>query len=268
MPLLELGILAGYMAKQLINSNEYKDKANLLNKESFEVMALTQKKIHDQCELTENALSKLINRKKGIYLTSIKSFIELYENVIKLNVIISEDKISNEETLMTAFDINSLRDMAEISGRELTTKESFIKYLVSGYGGMKLQQSKINLSIAKMRKEQSLVIEKHGENICLILNEIEEKANKFSEIIAFLNLLLIKSMATTKEIIEKNGSVRGNYTKEDKEKLRLCMNIADTLKNFLLEPLIDSNGELANEVSATIRRGEDYIKQINSKMSK
>ncbi|WP_042395723.1 hypothetical protein [Clostridium saudiense] len=268
MALLELGIVAGYMAKQLINSNEYNEKADLLNRKSFEIMALTQKKIQDQCELTENALSKLINRKKGIYLTSIKRFIELYEKVIKLNVTINEDNINTEEALLTDFDIDSLREMAEIAGRELTSKESFVKYLVTGYGGMKLHQSKINLSIAEMRKEQSLVIEKHGENICLTLYEIEQKANKFSEILAFLNVLLIKAIAITKEVIERNGGLRCNYTKEDKEKLRLCMNIADTLKNFLLEPLIDSNGELANDVSTAIRKGEEYIKQINTKMNR
>lgn len=267
MALLELSLI-GYELKRMIDSNDNNELAQEINLKTFEKVSQGQKQVKMQSEATEMSLKKLVNRKRGIYLTSLKRFIGIYEEISKIDIRLSEDKIVREEEVFSDLDIKQIKEMIDISGKELTTKQCAVKYLISGLGGLKAQQAKVNLSIAKMRSEQSKIIEKEAENICIELQFIQQKVDKFSEILAAMNIMLIKALDTTGNIINTNGKNKSKYTIDDLSKMRLCTNIAVALKDFVLEPVLDYNGEVCNQCIASMEKTEKYLQDINLELSR
>ena len=79
-----------------------------------------------------------------------------------------------------------------------------------------------------------------------------------------MNMLFLKSLQHTSEIIERNGFNKQNYSMEDKKDLMNCMNFAKAIKDILVAPLFDSDGKVSQQVNQTIETGNEYIKKLQS----
>ena len=68
-------------------------------------------------------MKKVINRKRGILLTSMKDFLSVYEKVMKINFKDSQGISELNKNLMTFDNIKSIKTMTEISVRPMNTLE-------------------------------------------------------------------------------------------------------------------------------------------------
>ncbi|WP_160690080.1 hypothetical protein [Clostridium sp. C2-6-12] len=247
-------------------NNEKADKINIKAFEKIEEAKINQKKYQENMDMS---LEKLINRKKGILSTSIREFLEIYEKIMKIDF---EEGDGIKELSMNMFApevVNELKNTVTTAvGNQLTTKQAIITYLFGGISGIIAKEAEMNLGVANIRKRQANVIEAHSETICIALNAIIQRCDRISEILAKLNLLFMKSIKTTGEIISQKGMNRLNYTKSDKEAIMTCINIASTIKKILDTKLFDEKGEITKQSIEAIQIGDQYLNEINNTINK
>ena len=114
-----------------------------------------------------------------------------------------------------------------------------------------------------MRKRQANTIAAQSENEEVILKGIYEQAEAFSDLLAKLNLLFIKSLQVTEEIITRNGNNRTDYNEDDYKALMTCINLAKAVKTVVDAPLFEENGEISQAVQEAMLIGQKYLNAIS-----
>lgn len=243
-------------------NNEKADKINIKAFEKIEEAKINQRKSQEKMDMS---LEKLINRKKGILSTSIKEFLEIYEKIMQVDFQQGDGIKELSMNMLAPEVVNELRNIVTTAvGNQLTTKQAIITYLFGGVSGIIAKEAEMNLSVANIRKKQASVVEAHSETICIALDAIIQRCDRISDILAKLNLLFMKSIKTTSEIINQKGMNRLNYTKADKEALMTCINIASTIKKILDTKLFDENGGITEQSIKAIQIGDEYLNKINN----
>lgn len=263
--LLGLGAagLFGLTMNSVDNNNE---RAERLNAKAFNRMGEAKKSLMLQGEKTQKALTKLANRKKGIMASGMKRFVELYEKLIKIELTEHDDGLDSLLKSLDADDLPSMKQMVAVSGRAMTDKELVVTMLCSfKYGGILgsiLKDSEIDVQIASLRKKQANAIASQSENEEIVLKGIYDQAEAFSELLAKLNFLFLRSIKTSDEIIAQKGNDSSCYTKTDHQYLMTCVNMAKSIKTAIDAPLFDENGEVSGAVKKAMSIGQDCLEKI------
>lgn len=253
----------------MIQSDKANARADEINIKAFNKIVSSEKKLQDQKNKTRMAIEKLANRKKGILKTSFSRFINIYEKIIKINFT-EGDGIKELDTLgLNSLDIGYVKEMISFSTKELSTGQTIAAFLVKGgFSGIIRQEAEMNLSSAKVRINQARVIESQTETSIVVLNGILERADRFSDLLSKLNVLFVKSIATTTKLINEKGFDRRNYNQDDRDKIATCINVASTLKKIIDSPLLNEEGKLESKSKEVIEIGNDYINKINNKINR
>lgn len=268
LPLIGL-VLAGSFVKNMMDADSNNERATRINLRAINGMGEAARKAHEQEEKTKQSLLKLANRKCGILKTTMKNFIDIYEKIIKINFKENEAFVKAGNSLVNIENLNEIKHMTTVAGISMSSQETIGTMLFRGYGfmggisGVIAKESEINISVAKMRKRQADVIAAQSETIELALEAVHDKAECFSQLLAKLNLLFMKSIQQTSTIIERNGINKKNYTEADKAALMNCINVAGTMKDLFAAPLFDETGEMSKQGLAAIQIGEKYLGKIN-----
>lgn len=254
----------------MIQADKNNARADKINLKAFEKIQNAKEKQEEQEQKMYMSLEKLANRKKGILCTSIKEFIETYEKIMKIDF---KDGDGIRELSITKLPPEMISDVRNMSataiGMTMTTGQTIATYLIKGgISGIIAKEAEMNLGVANIRKRQANVIEAHSETICTALDAIIQRCDRISEILAKLNLLFMKSIKTTGEIISQKGMNRLNYTRSDKEEIMTCINIASTIKKILDTKLFDEKGEITKQSIEAIQIGDQYLNQINNVINK
>lgn len=247
----------------MIQSDKNNARADKLNVKAFNKIVTSEKELSDCERKTRASIEKLSNRKRGVLSTSFPKFLEVYEKMMKINFT-EGDGINELNSLsIGSVAVSEVKEMVSIASKELTTGQILSTMIVrGGISGVIRQESEMSVSEARIRSSQASLIESQIKTNCVILESIYQRAERISKLIAQLNVLFIKSLVTTREIIDKKGIERKNYTQKDRDSLAMCINIVSTLKIIIDTPLLNQNGELEEQSISAIEIGNDYINKI------
>lgn len=251
------------LVKNMIKADKNNEKADLINIKAFNKEEESNQLIRESQERMNLSLEKLSNRKKGILITSMKNFIEIYEKIKKIEFQESDGirELYSSNDVQSQFE--ELEIMINIQGEKLNTKQMISTMIVNGgISGVILKESEINMKIANTRNKVADVLVAHNENIYIAYESIYKQTERTATLIAELNVLFTKSLKESKIIIDKNGNDIKKYSKHEKVCLMNCINFAYTLKKIIDMKLIDSNGKLSYSAMEAIEIGENHINQI------
>ena len=260
------GILIGgaiSTVSKMVQSDKLNAQAEKINVRAFERAAEAEEKVRKQNEKTQASMSKLINRKRGIYQTSIATFLELYKDLQNINFEEGEGLKELSATSPTTVAIEEMKDMAGVSRSDLSDSQMVTTYIFTGISGLIKKEAEMNLSTAKIRRHHAELIEKQSENICIALDAVCQRSERMAEILKNLNALFMKSLKYSRKIVERNGIDRNKYTLKDREMIMVCFNFAKGIKDILDVPLLDKNGEITKKSLEVIETGEIFLKKIN-----
>ena len=265
LPVVIAGIgVAGLFLNKASSNNE---RAERMNAKAFNRMGEAQRHLMVQRSQTEKALIKLANRKKGIMASSFKRFVELYEQVIRIDVLDNSENVELLGKILERFDVQEMKSMVAVSGMAMTEQELVFTMLFSfkhgGILGSILKDSEINMQIASMRKKQANAVAMQSENEEIALKEIYDQAEAVSDVLAKLNLLFLKSMKSSEKIIEQYGTDNALYTNNDKKLLMTCINIAKAVKDVVDAPLFDDEGNIGQQIQAILAEGKASLNKFS-----
>lgn len=226
--------------------------------------------LKEKKENVDNALRKVANRKRGIVVTSMYQFLDVYEKIIKIDFQESDEiKKLNEITLIPD-EVTHIKTIVQTGVKPMSDSEITHTLLkgtllfggIAAIGYTMAEESKRNLKAANAQLRMAEVAYSEAEALGASLDTVVDRCNAIADLLARLNILFMKSINHTLSIIDKNGYSRSAYTTNDRKALMTCINIASTIKKIIDEPVITPNGELAVETAKTLEIGNNFIKQV------
>lgn len=262
---IAIGICGARWIKNMTDSDRNNAKSDSINIKALNRMEESQMLMREQQNKTEMSLEKLANRKKGILITSIKEFIEIYEKIKKIDFkdIGGVDELSLS-TIASGL-LTEMRNMSTGAGVSMSTGQLISTFIIKGgISGIMAKESEMNITSAQIRRKQAAVVTSQSETVKVTMDAIYQRAERMSQLLAKLNILFRKSIETTKTIIDEKGKNYINYSKKDKEYIMTCMNFATSIKKIIDTPLLDEDGKILKMSIEAIDTGEKYLDKINN----
>ena len=267
-----LPVIVGGVALKNISdiwsADAYEREARSVNYEAYSLIESANRKLKSQSEKMESTLMKLANRKRGIINSSLSKFVDVYEKIKRIEF--EDIDLSGDARALTiqSDNINAISKMIYVSGTQMTDKEIIGTFLFSWnywlVGGAVKKDAKINLDLAYTRSDEAEVIAHNIDTARIAIEAIIAKAERFLKLLAQMNMLFLKSLQYTSELIERNGYNKRNYSVDDKKALMNCMNFAKAVKDILTVPLFDSDGKVSQQVNQALETGNEYISQLQA----
>lgn len=96
-----------------------------------------------------------------------------------------------------------------------------------------------------------------------MLNHIIDEANKISDLLASLNLFLLKSIKLVDQLIDTIGYDKFKYTTQDREIIKNTINIAMAVKDIIDCPVIDEEGNITEQLANSYKFAYEFYMIIN-----
>jgi len=247
-------------------------KSDKLNEQAAKI-AEAQGNQKEAEEKMNKAVLRLVNRKRAVLSTSMQDFLNLYDKVIKINFTES-DGIREIEHFSLAV-VEELHVQISVA-RNMPSKPFFTKNVIVGYllGGVMgaitssiVDDSQKALDLAKIQSKQADMIAQQAQTVSLSCFAIQERANYMTDVLTKLNILFVRGIQYTEDLIEKRGLDKRSYFQEDRKSLAACINLAGAVKSILDVPIIDPEGELTEKSMQVIQLGEQYLQAIDFALS-
>lgn len=266
LPLIIAGSALGYTFYKTDKAMQMDSKAQRKYAKAMTRQLEAEALLKEKKENADIALTKVANRKRAIVATSMYQFLDVYERIIKIDFQESDEiKKLNAITLIPE-EVAHIKSIAQTAVKPMSDTEilgTLLKgVIIFGIGNGIEEDSKRNLKAANAQLRMAEVAYKEAEAIGVSLDTVVDRANALAGLLARLNLLFMRSIQHTTEIIDRNGYSRTAYNQDDRKALMTCINIASTMKKIIDEPVITPNGELAVETAKTLEIGNNFIKQV------
>lgn len=209
----------------------------------------------------DRSFDRLANRKNGILSTSMKRFLEVYEKIMKINWQ-SEDAICDLTIIRNKSEITNIRTSVSASTIKLSKTEKVVRAIGSPFFFSDVMQAEDNLALAKKRSSYASMVYANAETSSVVMSNFQKRADSISDILTKLNVLFVRSIETTEEIINRNGRERSNYSKEEREYLMICINLASTIKHLIDEPIVDEHAELTQKSLQLLQESQSLLNQL------
>ena len=274
--LIESALLFGGAAKiinDLKTSDELNEQARKKNIRALSRVAEAQIEQKDAESAMNQEILRLYNRKKAILSTSMDSFLHLYEKIMKINFTetegIIELKIFTPEIRKEIYtDINTARSTAPMP---VITKNVVVGLLLGGLTGAItssiVDDSQRNLDEARIRARQAEAVALQAQTISLSYQGITERVKRITDVLTKLNILFVKVIRYSNELIDKNGIDKSRYSFSDRQSLAVCINLAKAIKDLLDAPIIDQNSEVSQKSLEAVQKGEQCLQAVNDAIS-
>lgn len=247
---------------KVVKANKINGQAEHMTLRAFERAAEAEDKIRKQHEKTQTSITKLINRKRGIYQTSIPMFLELYRDIQKIHFVEGEGVQELGLSSVSPVVAEEMKEMAGLSKKTLSDSQAFATYIFTGIGGLQKKKAEMNLSAARIQRDLANIMEQQSDHICLALEAVAKRSEHMADVLRNLNALLMKSLKHTGEIVGRNGTDKSKYTLKDREALMVCFNFAKSVKDLLDVPLLDPQGEITQRSLEAIETGEAFLRKM------
>lgn len=264
------GVVLGKIIYDMHKSDQLNEQAERKNHKALKRIAEARAEQALAAETMEKAVLRLTNRKNAVLTTTMDSFLNLYQRIIKINFTESEGiqelgsftpTVVNEMQMQ----ISIIRNLPETP---TITKNVVIGYLVGGIVGAVtssiVDDSKRNLEQARIQAKQAEAIATQAETIGLAYQGITERVRRMADVLTKLNILFYKGIQESEKLIEKNGTDKCKYTEEERKTLAACINMAGAVKSILDTPIIDKDGVVTQKSLEAISYGERCLQMIDS----
>ncbi len=260
-----------FIIDDLIKADKYTKWALENNYDAFTTVESAARKTREEYEKANKSILKLANRKKGIINESFSKFLDIYKKIIKINFKEVGDVYDGKALILKEENIREIKLMISVTGVSMSDKEVIATFLFSWeYGGIFgaiKKDAKINFDLASARVDEADVIAKQNETAQITIKGIRDKAEAFSKLLAQINLLFLKSIKYSEEIIGKNGVDKKYYSDDDRKVLMNCINFAKATKDIVEAPLFDSEGRISQQVNKAMSVGNEYVEKMHRCLS-
>lgn len=267
-----IAVTVGKVVHDMRESDRLNEQAERKSVKSFSRIAEAQIAQKEAEETMNNAVLRLVNRKKAILSTSMRNFLEVYEKLIKINFLESDGiRELGEFTPAIVEDLHTqISAVQNMPQMPVITKNVVVGWLIGGlFGAVSssiVDDSKRKLDLARMQSRQADVIAQQSKGVSLAYQAVTERAASMTDVLTKLNMLFIRGIRYTNALIEEKGGDRRNYTLEDRKSLAVCVNLAGAVKSVLDAPIIDREGKITQKSLETIQLGERCLQEIDFAM--
>lgn len=244
-------------------------KANNIDEQTLNTLKKAHDKHADAIELFERhkqdadaSLKKLVNRKKGILSTRMNRFIEVYRQIREIDFRPGDGILELYANTLSVKQVEELEVMTATSMQPLSEKELMAKYIFYGVGGMILADSKRNSEIANSQNRIANILYSQAETLVIAVDAIGKRAEQMSSLLARFSMLFGECIESTEEIIQRNGTNRNNYSKNDRETLMTCVNFAQAVKAILDVPVLNADGSVTEASLTALEEGERRLQEL------
>lgn len=268
------GVAAAKMASDMKKSEELNERAEKKRKQAFRTISEAKsERMYEEEKMTQ-AVARLFVRKKGILMSSVNDFIDVYGKVKRINFRKSDG--INELDKFSPACCNEMQNQIIFIQQKNIAQQSITKNMIkgclfAGIGGMItasiVDDAQNELNMAKDKMRQAQVIAEQQKIYSLSYRSISERANHMTEILMALNKLFVKSISNTEKLITEKGMDRNNYVSDDMAQIGTCFNLAKAVKDILDVPILDKEGTLSQEAWNAIERGNQCVIDMNDNLA-
>lgn len=219
-------------------------------------------------EKMNNEILRLMNRKKGILISSMKSFLVLYDKIIKIHFKESDGirELDDFKPMLLEQTIQGVALESKGVSAPTLTKNVVKGYLVGGLLGAVsssiVDDAQYNLDMARQQLKQANLIVEKTRIVELSYHGVTERVSRMTDTLTKCNGLFAKAIYESDIIINKNGLDKSLYTENEKKTLASCINLAGGIKDILDAPIIDQQGEITEKSLQAIQRSENIISEV------
>lgn len=255
------GSLIGAAAKATVR--DYEVELDEVNRKTQRLVEETEREFNNSQKKAKNNLDLLVKKKGEIYNGSFNEFIDTFKNIKQIEV----SGNMNFSNSLKAIESVTMNYHNNSTSRYIKSEEEALvqgailggilggAYLVSGViKGVRLQyaieEAEANYSKVKVECEQ---VKKHG----IAFVQISESAKQLTIVLTSLNQLLKLSVNEMQQIIATSGTNYKRYTKSEKERIFIAVQVAEAIKKVLDTPVLNKDGKLtysAKEVATNSKR--------------
>lgn len=267
-----VAIGVGKMIYDMYQSDKLDSQASATSLKAMNRMEEAKAAQRLKVDEAKKSMLRLGNRKKGILISSMTTFLELYQQLIKIDFAeldgikeLSEfpSTMVQEVGSQISFASNPMSDGETVA---TVVINSFLFGTLGGISAAIKKDSERNLDMAQARAKQARAIAAQANTISLAYEAITERSNRITDVLTKLNLLFAKSLSYTKQIVDKNGTDKRNYSLTEREGLATCISLAAAVKKIIDTPLLDAEGEITIQSLSAIQIGEGYLQEIDTAM--
>ena len=291
-PVIIGGAIGAKVISDFWSADSYDSKARNANYEAFTMIEAASRKLKSQYEKLDETLTKLANRKRGIMSGTLPKFVAVHDKIVQVNFGNRLPANVIKSLALRPEDLNLMNQMVSVSGVQMSDREivgtflfsaehgglagglgglivgglggAFVGAVFTGLSGAIKKDAKINLDIAYTRSDEAEVVAHQTDTARIAVEGINDKANSFLKLLTIMNVLLLKSIQHTSEIINRNGFDVERYGDADIDDIMNCCNFAKAISDVLKAPLFDANGKLSRQIDETLSTGNEYIKKIQA----
>ena len=236
-----VAVALGVACKNIDKSIELDEKAVKRLRKAYSLQHMSKVKIENALENHDIALAKLLTRKVAITQYSLKPFLDVFNKIIRIELMIDHNIVI----------------------KPFTGKEALVSLLKGGLPGLMIDDSKRNMAIAGKHLRIAESYANNAENICTMTEHIIQEANKVSDLLGALNIILLRAIKNSNDLIHVRGFNKNNYSEEDREILRNTINIAKAIKDIIDSPVLDDDGIINNQLKDCYCFAKDFYMRLN-----
>lgn len=261
-PFIMGALLTGRGISNMMQADANREYAMEKNSKAFNKMANAQREVQETHEFATESLIKLANRKKGIINTSIKRFIDVYENLQKVKFVEKKELQEFIARPVMQETVQTLNKAISVAGIGMSNYEIVNSLLCLSITKLVVNDSEREVKVARMRQKQAAVIASKAETNIIALKTIIDKANRITDILTKLNKVFYRTIDRLEEIIEEKGCDGRSYTEHDYDHIRNCLNFADAVKKIIDAPIFAEDGEITEQAQKALALGNEFIAKI------
>lgn len=267
-----VGIVAGAVVAGFAASIPGLEKAERLDERALKKLARAYERRELAAELVKNkeqeletALRKVMNRKMGVLSTSIKDFVDVYNQILRINFNDTSSNLDMSKALVPVDDVSVYQSLAFTPWSGLSDKEAATALIFGVFGGIgrgAAKEAERNLANANRQLRAANSIYEQAENIATSFDLMINECHAVADIVAKLNVFLIRSIKTSKSLIVERGYDASAYSQQDRDVLMTCMNLAQTIKQLIDAPILTKDNEITREVKTAVEIGQTMQKAL------
>ena len=235
---------------------------NIINM-AFKQLSNAESELQKLESMTIRSMEKLANRKKMILAITIKKFIHIYERMMAVDFIESDNVYPLNHNYLDDNFIDELRSRIVASEFSMNYNQIIYTYLVGTLKGRSYLDIESNIMLKK--SEYNPWVKNKQSQISM--DDFYMHSEKFSLVLAHLNLHFRTGLDKSEQIIDRNGNDRTKYSDEDKQCIRNCLNLADTINLLIDAPMFNEAGILSEKSLQAILQGNESLLQLNRTFS-
>lgn len=257
------GIAVGLFLKQVNDACEYDEKAIEKLHKAYRKRTEAEQLLIKKNKEAEDCLRRLFNRQQGIMKSSMQRFVNIYDDIVKIELSLQNLPAITKNEIISKESINSIRIYSTANLKPLSSAEMITSFMFGGLGGLIKKDSEHNYNMACKEHGVARTAYRQAENIASTVDILIKECNYVVDILSKLQKLFLLSLNHTETIIKEKGANKNLYTAEDKQDIMTCMNLAAGIKNIIDTPILTSKGVVSNEIKEATAIGLEFAEKAS-----